>query len=61
LTVQALLDGQLPPTAGFVQTDPACAISPTTERVSLAAKTALSTSLAFGGGNAALVLKGVDA
>lgn len=61
LTVQALLDGQLPATAGFAQPDPACAISPTTQNVNLVAKTALSTSLAFGGGNSALVFKGVEA
>ena len=61
LTVQALLDSRLPATVGFAQPDPACAITPTTSTMSLRAKTALSTSLAFGGGNSALVLKGVDA
>lgn len=60
LTVQALRRGVTPPSPGFLTEDPAIGFSPTLRRLTLAvgADKALSTSLGFGGGNAALLLQG---
>ncbi len=55
ITVQALSRGLLPPTIGFTEADPACAIDcvPNRARPTLA-RFALSNSFAFGGLNAVL-------
>lgn len=57
ISLLGLTDGMLPPTAGFVQEDPACDIDcvPNTARKARA-RAVLSSSSAFGGANAALVL-----
>ncbi len=55
-TTLALRDQWLPPCAGFQEKDPDIPITPTTERISINGNYALSTSLAFGGGNAALII-----
>lgn len=57
LTVQALLDQRLPATAGFAESDPDCAITPTARNTEIEATAALSDSLAFGGNNAVLVFR----
>lgn len=57
ITLLALADGLLPPTAGFLEVDPDCPVDciPHTARPSSASR-ALSLNAAFGGANAALVL-----
>jgi 3-oxoacyl-[acyl-carrier-protein] synthase-1/3-oxoacyl-[acyl-carrier-protein] synthase II len=55
-----LNDGRVPRTAGFETPDPECVVVPTTETRGLDAQIALSTSLAFGGTNAVLVLRRGD-
>ncbi|MER5214840.1 beta-ketoacyl synthase N-terminal-like domain-containing protein [Streptomyces sp. NPDC002838] len=57
ITLVALADGLLPPTAGFLEADPECPIDciPHTARHTQA-RHALSLNAAFGGANAALVL-----
>lgn len=56
LTAHNLLDGRVPASAGFATADPECRITPVTSCQATAARWALSTSLAFGGANSALVL-----
>ncbi len=56
-TVQALLDGKLPATAGFETADPDCAIVPTTSNTAVQATVAVSNSLAFGGNNSTLIFR----
>ena len=56
LTVQALVDRQIPATAGFEEYDPECAITPTTKNTPIKSGTAISNSLAFGGNNSVLVI-----
>jgi 3-oxoacyl-(acyl-carrier-protein) synthase len=58
LCVCGLRDGRIPPTAGLVEPDPECRVSPVREAVRVGEGAALSTSLAFGGMNSALVLGG---
>lgn len=57
ITLVALEEGVLPPTAGFLDRDPECVIDciPHTARLSRISR-ALSLNAAFGGANAALVL-----
>jgi 3-oxoacyl-[acyl-carrier-protein] synthase II len=57
ITLVALSDGLLPPTAGFLEPDPECALDciPQVARP-VAVSRALSLNAAFGGANAALVL-----
>ncbi|MGC4121688.1 MAG: beta-ketoacyl synthase N-terminal-like domain-containing protein [Myxococcales bacterium] len=55
-TLRNLLDGKLPPSAGFATADPECGVVPTERLKPTEARAALSDSLAFGGANAALVL-----
>ena len=55
LTVMALSSQTLPASPGFVQADPDAGFEPTRRTEKLTLTTALSTSLGFGGGNAALV------
>ena len=57
LTIRSLLDGLVPPTAGFATPDPACVVVPTTRTVRREVDLALSTSLAFGGTSSALLLR----
>ena len=52
----ALQNGWLPPSAGFKREDDAIGISPQTKRTEVKGRFALSTSLAFGGNNAAVVI-----
>ncbi|WP_035804596.1 beta-ketoacyl-[acyl-carrier-protein] synthase family protein [Kitasatospora mediocidica] len=60
ITLIALRDGVLPPTIGYQQPDPACDLDYLPNRARRAAVThALSLNAAFGGANAALVLKRV--
>ena len=56
LAVMALHRQILPASPGFKNEDPSLGVVPTRERTDLAAKAALSTSLGFGGGAAALAL-----
>jgi len=55
-TVMGLLNGKIPATAGFSVPDEDCGIVPTTENLDIQCKYALSTSLAFGGNNSAVLL-----
>jgi len=60
-TVQALVDQQVPPAAGFEEVDPDIGIELRRETGALDARYALSNSLAFGGNNSVLLLeRGVD-
>jgi len=56
LAVQALNRGRIPPSLGFRTPDPETDVIPTQEVLKLESFCALSTSLGFGGANAALVL-----
>jgi 3-oxoacyl-(acyl-carrier-protein) synthase len=61
VTVLALRDGFLPPTAGLEQPDPECDLAhvPLTSRPG-SPRTAISNSFAFGGNNGCLVLRRHD-
>ena len=59
-TVQGLRTGTLPATAGFRDADPACAVIPTREATEVPKTYAVSTSLAFGGGNAAVLFEAME-
>ena len=56
-TIGSLLDGKIPGTAGFHTFDPKCGLEPVKETIPIQGNTALSTSLAFGGINSALLVK----
>ena len=56
----ALENGWLPQSAGFKNQDPGIALVPVAERTPVYGRFALSTSLGFGGCNAALVLEHSD-
>jgi 3-oxoacyl-[acyl-carrier-protein] synthase II len=56
-TVQALLDRQLPATAGFQEADPECIVTPTRKNEPVTGNAGMSTSLAFGGNNSALIFE----
>jgi 3-oxoacyl-(acyl-carrier-protein) synthase len=56
-TAQGLIMGEIPATAGFSEADPDCVIVPTRSLTQVKGGYALSTSLAFGGNNSALLLK----
>jgi nodulation protein E len=60
VTIMALHDGVLPPTANFTIADPACDLDyiPNTQR-EIQAEAALSNSFAFGGLNAVLAFRAV--
>jgi 3-oxoacyl-(acyl-carrier-protein) synthase len=58
-TVLGLRDGWVPACAGFVDRADDIALAPTRQRTPVAGEYALSTSLAFGGNNAALVIRRV--
>ncbi len=55
-TALALREGWLPASAGFETADPAIPLEPVRRETPVACRHALSTSLAFGGNNSALVL-----
>lgn len=55
-TLTALARGLVPGSVGFTEQDPEIGISPLRETLTITKKIALSTSLGFGGSNAALVL-----
>jgi len=57
LTIRGLLDQKLPGTIGFEVPDPACKIIPTDRLTDISGRFALSTSLAFGGSNSAVVVQ----
>ncbi|MBQ7457079.1 MAG: beta-ketoacyl-[Desulfovibrio sp.] len=57
LTLTALQHGFLPKTLGFSEVDPEIGLEPTTRDTVITKEYAISTSLGFGGGNAALVFK----
>lgn len=54
-TVQGLLTGRIPITLGFQDPDPECVVCPTRDVTAVRPTYAVSTSLAFGGSNSALV------
>jgi 3-oxoacyl-[acyl-carrier-protein] synthase-1/3-oxoacyl-[acyl-carrier-protein] synthase II len=56
-TVRALMDRQLPATAGFQEADPECVIVPTQGNAAVIGNAGISTSLAFGGSNSALLFE----
>lgn len=56
LTAAGLQEGWIPASAGFVAPDDAIPLTPVTARTAISGRYALSTSLAFGGNNAALVI-----
>jgi len=56
LTVRCLEAGRLPPSPGFAEPDPEIGAAPVGRETEVRGRAALSLSLAFGGGNAALVL-----
>jgi 3-oxoacyl-(acyl-carrier-protein) synthase len=58
-TVLALREGWIPASAGFVHRDPAIPLAPVDRVTSVGNRHAVSTSLAFGGNNTALVFGGV--
>jgi len=60
LSILALREGWIPGNAGFSEVDERIGLAPVGEKTPLAARWALSTSLAFGGNNAALVFGGVS-
>jgi 3-oxoacyl-(acyl-carrier-protein) synthase len=55
-TAAGLRAGWVPASAGFQNKDEAIPISPVREKTIIAGRFALSTSLAFGGTNAAIVI-----
>ena len=55
--VQGLRTGAVPATAGFRAADPACAVVPTRAVTAVPRTYAVSTSLAFGGGNSAVLFE----
>lgn len=57
VTVMALCDGVLPPTAGFERPDPECALDPVPETRPARIRAALSNSFAFGGLNCSLLFR----
>ena len=56
LTLEALRRGTIPASLGFYNVDPEIGFAPTQKALAASLPYALSTSLGFGGGNAALVL-----
>ncbi len=56
LCLEALRHQKVPASLGFSMPDPAIGLSPTQEETSITESYALSTSLGFGGGNAALLV-----
>jgi 3-oxoacyl-(acyl-carrier-protein) synthase len=59
-TLLGLREGWIPPSAGFMNQADDIPIAPVKERTSIQQPCALSSSLAFGGTNAALILQRID-
>ncbi|MCP4672800.1 MAG: beta-ketoacyl-[acyl-carrier-protein] synthase family protein, partial [Desulfobacula sp.] len=59
VTILSLKKQWLPMSAGFLEEDPEIALSPVTKNISFKAEYALSTSLAFGGKNSAVIFRRV--
>jgi len=59
-TALGLREGWIPASAGFQTRDEEIGFSPTQEKTKIAGRYALSTSLAFGGSNAAMVIRKTD-
>ncbi|MEO5357880.1 MAG: beta-ketoacyl-[acyl-carrier-protein] synthase family protein [Nitrospirae bacterium YQR-1] len=59
-SVKSLCDGMIPATLGFEHYDEKCMLSPTIKTTAVKTSAALSTSLAFGGTNSALLLTGTE-
>lgn len=57
-SVMGLIDGKVPATIGFETFDEECTIEPTREVSPVKGNLALSSSLAFGGNNSVLVIRG---
>ncbi len=55
-TAAGLREGWIPASAGFQNRDEAIPLAPVREKTSIAGRYAISTSLAFGGTNAAIVI-----
>jgi 3-oxoacyl-(acyl-carrier-protein) synthase len=55
-TALGLREGWIPASAGFVNQDEAIPLTPVREKTAISGRYAVSTSLAFGGNNAALVI-----
>jgi len=55
-TAAALREGWIPPSAGFLHQDEDILLSPVTTKTPITGHCAISTSLAFGGNNAAIVI-----
>lgn len=58
-TIQNMLDGMIPKTVGYEEQDPEIGIFPTQMNIKKKIKIAMSTSLAFGGTNSALLFRGI--
>ncbi|MCG8431849.1 MAG: beta-ketoacyl-[acyl-carrier-protein] synthase family protein [Candidatus Omnitrophica bacterium] len=56
-TALALREGWVPQSIGFTQEDESIGVAPVAEKTAVSGNFALSTSLAFGGNNAAVVIK----
>jgi 3-oxoacyl-[acyl-carrier-protein] synthase II len=52
----ALRDGWIPASSGFIDLDPEIGIAPVNQKTQIKGRYAISTSLAFGGNNSALVI-----
>jgi 3-oxoacyl-(acyl-carrier-protein) synthase len=59
-TAAALREGWIPASAGFVHRDDEIRLSPVTEKTPIDGRFAISTSLGFGGNNAALVISSCE-
>jgi 3-oxoacyl-(acyl-carrier-protein) synthase len=59
-TAAALREGWIPASAGFDRQDDEIVLSPVTKKTSITGSFAISTSLAFGGNNAAIALRHGD-
>ncbi len=57
LTSMALLEGKIPASAGFKNNDPKIPVDPVRSETAIHGSFALSTSLAFGGNNAAIIIE----
>jgi len=56
-TALGLREGWIPQSAGFEKADEEIGISPVTQKITISGKYAISTSLAFGGNNSAIVIE----
>ncbi len=56
-TVKSLIDQKIPATAGFLESDAECKISPSKTIIELDTEIGISNSLAFGGNNSSLIFR----